>query len=142
MNTRYFKFAREAAAQADYQGTRSAPAIGAVAVYKGTIVATASNTNKTSPLQAKFNVYRYSDTSTPAKMHCETALIQRLRWKFGDSIQWDKVHIYLYREHKDGSLACARPCPSCFALFRSVGLKHIYYTTDEGYAEEKLNYKT
>lgn len=138
MNKRYFKFAREAAKWADYQGTRSAPAIGAVAIYKGSLVAEAWNTNKTSPLQARYNVYRYQDSDTPCKAHCETQLCQRLRWKFGDNIQWDKVDIYLYREYKDGHLACSRPCRSCMAMLKDFGLKHIYYTTDDGYVEEKF----
>ena len=138
MKERYFKFAREAAQWADYQGTRSAPAIGAVAVYKGSLVAEAWNTNKTSPLQARYNVYRFKDSDTLDKAHCETQLCQRLRWKFGDSIKWDKVDIYLYREYKDGSLACSRPCPSCMAMLRDFGLKRIFYTTEDGYVEEKF----
>ena len=138
MKERYFKFAREAARWADYQGTRSAPAIGAIAIYKGSIVAEAWNTNKTSTLQARYNVYRYSDADTPNKMHAECMLIQRLRWKFGDSIDWSKVYIYLYREYKDGGLAPSRPCPSCMALLKDYGIKKICYTTENGYAEEKI----
>lgn len=138
MKERYFKFAREAAHWADYQGTRSAPAIGAVAEYKGSLVAEAWNTNKTSPLQARYNVYRFRDADTPDKAHCETQLCQRLRWKFGDGINWSKVHIYLYREYKDGKLACSRPCQSCMAMLRDFGIKKIFYTTEDGYAEEKI----
>ena len=138
MNKRYFKFAREAAQWADYQGTRSAPAIGAIAIYKGSFVAEAWNTNKTSPLQARYNVYRFRDSETPDKAHAESNLIQRLRWKFGDNIKWDKVEIYLYREYKDGSLAPSRPCPSCMALLKDYGIKKIYYTTEDGYVEEKF----
>jgi len=138
MNKRYFEFARVAAKEADYRGTRCAPAIGAVAIYKGSAVAIAWNTNKTSPLQARYNVYRYKDADTPCKAHCETQLIQRLRWRFGDSINWSKVHIYLYREYKDGSLAPSRPCPSCMAMLKDFGIKKIMYTTEDGYAEEKI----
>lgn len=138
MKVRFFKFAREAAQWADYQGTRSAPAIGAIAVYKGSIVAEAWNTNKTSPLQARYNVYRYKPADTPCKAHCETQLIQKLRWKFGDSLDWAKVHIYLYREYKDGKLAPSRPCPSCMAMLRDLNIKRVMYTTEDGYAEEKI----
>lgn len=138
MKERYFKFARAAAQWADYQGTRSAPSIGAVAIYKGSIVAEAWNTNKTSTLQARYNVYRYEPADTPCKAHCETQLIQRLRWKFGNSIDWSKVYIYLYREYKDGKLAPSRPCQSCMAMLKDFGIKKIYYTTEDGYAEEKI----
>jgi tRNA(Arg) A34 adenosine deaminase TadA len=139
MNKRYFKFAREASKKATYQGSHNfSPAIGAVAVYKGSIVATACNTNKTSPLQAKYNVYRFRDSNTLDKAHAEVCLIQKLRWKFGDSIDWSKVHIYLYREYKDGNLGPSRPCPACLALIKELGIKRIAYTTEDGYAEEKF----
>lgn len=138
MNKRYFKFAREASMRATYKGShRFSPQIGAIAEYKGSIVATAANTDKTSPLQARYNVYRFH-ADTPDKAHCETQLLQRLRWKFGDSIDWARVHIYLYREYKDGSLAPSRPCPSCMVMLRDFGVKKIYYTTEQGYVEEKF----
>lgn len=139
MNERYFKFARKAAMRADYHGSHNfAPAIGGVAVYKGSIVAEAWNSNKTSPLQMRYNVYRFAPENYPAKTHCETALIQKLRWKFGNSIQWDKIEIYLYREYKDGTPADARCCPSCLQLLTDLGIKKIYYSSAEGYRKEKL----
>lgn len=137
MKERYFKFAYNAAQFADYRGTRSAPAIGAIAVYKGSIVASAWNTNKTSPLQARYNIYRFN-ADTPDKCHAEVSLIQKIRWKFGDSIEWSRVHIYLYREYKNGSLAPSRPCTSCMAMLKEIGIKRIYYTTEHGFAEEKI----
>ena len=138
MKERYFSFAKEASLHSTYTGSHKfSPAIGAVAVYKGSIVATACNSNKTSPLQARYNVYRFN-ANTPDKAHAEITLIQKLRWKFGDSLDWTKVHIYLYREYKDGRLAPSRPCPSCMALIRDLHIKKIYYTTEDGYVEEKF----
>lgn len=138
MKERFFKFAREASKKADYCGSNaSAPAIGAVAVYKGSIAAEAWNTNKTSPLQARYNVYRFNNPSLPAKQHCENLLVQRLRWKFGDSIDWNKVDIYIYREYKDGSLALSRPCQSCQQLLLDLQVHSVSYTAPGGYVEEK-----
>ena len=138
MKVRYFKFAREASMNATYTGShRFSPMIGAVAIYKGSIVATAWNTNKTSPLQARYNMYRFN-ADTPDKCHAEVSLIQKIRWKFGDSIDWSKLYIYLYREYKNGALAPSRPCPSCMAMLQELGVKKIYYTTDSGFAEEKF----
>ena len=139
MNKRFFKFARAASKGATYQGSHNfAPMIGAVAVYKGSIVATACNTNKTSPLQAKYNVYRFKDSNTLDKAHAEVVLVQKLRWKFGNGLDWSKVHLYLYREYKDGTLAPSRPCKSCLAMIKELGIKRIAYTTEDGYAEEKF----
>ena len=141
MKIRFFQFAREASKHATYTGShRFSPMIGAVAVYKGSIVGTACNTNKTSPLQARYNIYRFN-ADTPDKAHAEVSLIQKLRWKFGNSIDWSKVHVYIYREYKNGMLAPSRPCPSCMALLKELGIKKIYYTTEDGYAEEKITVK-
>lgn len=138
MKERFFKFARDAAMLATYRSSHNfAPRIGACAVYKGSIVATAQNSNKTSPLQARYNIYRFN-ADTPDKCHAEMSLIQKIRWKFGDSIEWSRVHIYLYREYKNGSLAPSRPCTSCMAMLKEIGIKRIYYTTEHGFAEEKI----
>ena len=133
MNKRYFQFAREAAQFASYKGSRSAPKIGAVAVYKGTIIGTACNANKTSPLQARYNIYRFGIADTPDKVHAETALIQKIRWRFGRGLDWSKVELYLYREYKDGSLAPSAPCPSCERMLRDVGIKRVHCTTENGF---------
>jgi tRNA(Arg) A34 adenosine deaminase TadA len=138
MKERYFKFAREASEQASYTGTRSSPAIGACCEYKGSIIGKAWNSNKTSTMQARYNVYRYSDDNTAPKVHAEIDLLQKIRWKFGDGIDWSKVHFYTYREYKDGRLANSRPCPACLEAMRQAGIKKFAYTTDNGYAEEKF----
>lgn len=138
---RYFKSAREAMLKSDYNGTGSSPRIGAVAVYKGSIIAEAWNTDKTSPLQQKYNIYRYHDPTMLDKAHCETLLCQRIRWKFGDGLKWDKVDIYLYRELRNGSLALCRPCVSCLHMLKDFGITHVFYTTEEGYAEEYFEKK-
>jgi len=139
MNKRYFQFAREAAKCATYKGTRCAPKIGVIAVYKGSIIATACNANKTSPLQAHYNVYRFGVADTPDKIHAETALVQKIRWKFGRSLDWSKVELYLYREYKDGTLAPSAPCPSCERMLRDLGIKKVHCTTENGFITIKYN---
>ena len=32
----------------------------------------------------------------------------------------------------------ARPCPSCMAAIRDIGIRDVYYTTDDGFAYERL----
>lgn len=137
MNERYFKFAAIAARKADYKN-RAASKIGAVAIYKGSIIAEAWNTEKTSTLQNKYNIYRYTNKSMPPKAHCETNLIQKIRWKCGNSLDWNKVEIYLYREYQNGELALCRPCCSCINLLKDYGIKSIYYTTPDGFVEERF----
>lgn len=138
VNIRFFKFAQQSMYKSDYHGSGSSPRIGAVAVYKGSIVAEAWNTDKTSPLQARYNVYRYHNDSMPPKSHCEALLVQRLRWKFGDGLDWSRVDIYLYRELRSGAPALCRPCRSCFHMLKDLGVKHVFYTTENGYCEEEI----
>jgi tRNA(Arg) A34 adenosine deaminase TadA len=138
MNERYFKSAREAMLKSDYTGSGSSPRLGAVAVYKKTILGEAWNTNKTSTLQDKYNIYRFHNPALPAKSHCETLLIQRIRWKYGPDIDWSKVDIYIYREYKNGALAMSRPCRSCFHLLKDMGISRVFYTTENGYCEERI----
>ena len=53
-------------------------------------------------------------------------------------IDWSKVKLYIYRETRDGKLAMSRPCPACMQAIKDLNIKHIAYTTDCGYATEKL----
>ena len=46
--------------------------------------------------------------------------------------------IYIFRQHKDGSNATARPCPRCMSLLKKQGIKKVKYTTEDGYASEYI----
>ena len=73
--------------------------IGCVAVYQGTIIGVGFNTNKTHPMQKKYN---------------------------------------RYRKRKSAKYGMCRPCPSCMAAIKDLGIKHIYYTTDDGLVYERM----
>lgn len=70
----------------------------------------------------------------PGKLHAETAALLPL---IKDGTNLNNASIYVYRAHKDGSLALARPCPSCEKLIRQCGIKKVYYTIENGIAEER-----
>ncbi len=38
--------------------------------------------------------------------------------------------IYVYREHRDGTSALARPCANCWLMLKMRGVKWVIYTTD------------
>ena len=38
-------------------------------------------------------------------------------------IDFHNLKLFVYRELKDGSIAMARPCPSCMALIKDLGIK-------------------
>ena len=52
------------------------------------------------------------------------------------NVEWNKVKLYIYREFKDGTKALAKPCASCQRLIKELGIKKIYYTTNDGYIQE------
>lgn len=135
-----FKLAREHSFSADYTGCNKVK-IGCIAVYKGTVLAFGANTDKTHPQQKKYNRWRFNEDSAtkylPDKCHSEIRVLNQIRYL---DIDFSKVHLYIYRELKNGHPALARPCPSCIAAIRNFGIKHIKYTTYDGFAHEKLEY--
>ncbi len=132
-----FKIARECSLKADYSGCGRAR-IGCVVVYNGSILAKGCNSDKTHTEQAKYNQWRFKDCGNrylPSKTHAEIATLNRIKYL---DIDMSRVYVYIYRETRNGHLAMCRPCNACMAAIRQMGIKHILYTTDDGYAHEVL----
>ena len=130
---RYFQKARQAAEISDYKRTHA----GCVAVYQGNIIGIACNTNKTHPMQKYYNRYRYHPQTSYfyPKLHAEINCISSIRHL---DINFSKVKLYVYRTRCDQEYGIAHPCPSCMAAIRDLGIRHIYYTTNNGYAYEQV----
>lgn len=129
----YFKAAKAIAGLSDFPRVN----IGCCAVYKHKIISSGCNSMKTNPTQKRLNVHRF-DADTPATLHAELScllpIINRRDIDFSD------VSLYIYREFKSGDLALARPCASCEALIRSLGIRNIYYTGSQSYISEEIIY--
>ena len=129
----YFKAAKAIAGLSDFPRVN----IGCCAVYKHKIISSGCNSMKTNPTQKRLNVHRF-DADTPATLHAELScllpIINRRDIDFSD------VSLYIYREFKSGDLALARPCASCEALIRSLGIRNIYYTGNQSYISEEIIY--
>ena len=54
------------------------------------------------------------------------------------SVDWSRVTLYVCRLRNDRPYGMARPCPACMAAIQSLGIKHIVYTTNDGFAVENL----
>lgn len=132
-----FRLARECSLKSDYKGCASAR-VGAIVVYKHTILAKGFNSDKTHTTQKLYNKWRYESNGNnylPEKVHSEIMALEKI--KFLD-IDFSKVCIYIYRETRDGHIAMARPCKACLMRIKSLGITTIKYTTYEGYCTEKL----
>ena len=129
----YFKAAKAISEVSDFHRA----SVGCVVVYGHKIISSGYNSNKTNPTQKKLNIHRF-DVDTPATIHAEVAallpLINRKDISFGD------VSLYIYREYKNGKPAMSRPCLSCMALIRQLGIRKIYYSGDNSFINEELVY--
>lgn len=112
--------------------------MGCVVVYKHRIISSGYNNCKTNPLQKKYNKYRFYEDDGKHSIHAEVDALLPLLGQ--NDINFSHVSLYVYREHKNGELAMARPCPSCQALIRSLGIRHIYYTGEKSYVYEEFVY--
>ena len=132
-----FKLARECSLKSDYSGCGRAR-IGAIISYKGAVLAKGFNTDRTHTDQAKYNKWRYKKHGNkylPDKCHAECAVISKIKYL---DIDFSKVHLYVYRELRNGSLANSRPCAACMAAIKQMGIKNIHYTSDDGYCYERI----
>lgn len=135
-----FGLARECSFNSDYSGCGK-PKIGCVVALKGAVIARGWNGDKTHTVQDKYNSYRYKDSKgkyMPSKCHAEISALSKIKYLDAD---FGKIEIFIYRELKSGQTALARPCPSCMAMIRDLGIKKIHYTTPDGVATEKIGEK-
>ena len=128
---RYFDKARQVATISDYNKTH----IGCVAVLQGQVIGLGCNCNKTHPTQKYYNRYRKPSDSMLPKLHAEISCINQIK---NQNINFSKVRLYIYRIRKDQPFGLSRPCPSCMAAIRDLGIRDIYYTTNDGYSYERL----
>lgn len=129
----YFETARAMSELSDFPRIK----IGAVAVYKHRIISSGYNSQKTAPIQKKYNQYRFSE-ETPHMLHAECSCLKSLIGR--RDIDFKYVDLYIYRSTKDDQLALSRPCPSCMQLISELGIRHIYYTNNGGFSHEEILY--
>ena len=133
---RFFEAAKKAAGDSDFKVH-----VGAVACYKGKVIASASSSSKTHPMQQAYNKYRGSFKQAGLclpKVHAEIKLASKLKKM---DVQMKDVSIYVYRTCKSRAFGIARPCAACRMALMELGIKRFYYTTDDGYCLEVVDRK-
>lgn len=135
---RHFNTAKDIAKISDSTKAK----IGCVLVYKNKVIGTGFNCQKTHPLQKMYNIYRFENDDKPHSLHAEIhALLPLIKRENEQSFDWANVKLYTYRNRKIKGKQClglSRPCPSCLALIKKLGIKNLYYTTNDGYCYEEL----
>jgi deoxycytidylate deaminase len=128
---RYFNKARQVATISDFNKFH----IGCVAVYQGQVIGLGCNCNKTHPTQKFYNRYREESENMLPKLHAEINCLNQIK---NLDINFSKVKLYIYRIRNDQPYGLSRPCPSCMAAIKDLGIRNIYYTTNDGYSYEYL----
>lgn len=136
---RYFDIAHRMADKSTYSQIH----IGCIFVYKGHIIGSGYNSNKTSPIQKRYNRYRafkYDDKPVIHKNHAEISCMKSVPKSVDIATDWSKVKAYIYRVSpgKDSKFGLSRPCGGCLKMLKDKGIKHIYYTGDSSYVYEEL----
>lgn len=136
---KYFDLARRAAMNSTYDGFK----LGCVIVYKGHVLATGHNSNKTNPMQKKYNKYRdfkYNGKPIRHSIHAEMAALSSIPYPIDVNTDYSKAKVYVYRisPGKPLHMGLARPCAACCHALRDKGIRDIYYTTDDGFAHERF----
>lgn len=130
----YFKAAKAVSELSSFKQHR----VGAIVVYKHKIISSGCNSYVTNPLQKRYNRFRFDTDTTTHSKHAELeSLLPLINRR---DIDFSRVSVYVYRQHKSGELACARPCPSCEALIKELGIKNIYYSNECGFSHEEIIY--
>lgn len=131
---KYFELARKKAKLSTFERIH----IGCVAVYKGKVVSYGYNTNKTHPTQKAYNCYRDLE-ETDGMHHTIHAEMMCLK-NIPKNIPTNKIKLYIYRIRKSVPHGMCRPCPACMQRIKELGIKNVFYTTDDGFVFEKITY--
>lgn len=115
---RFFYLAQKLSYKSEYHHK-----IGAIVVKKNKIISVGFNkphkTNPNSP-----NKYK--------NIHAEFDAI----WSSEEDLKG--ASIYVFREHKNGQLASAKPCKDCQKLIEYSGIRRVYYTDEGIFTEARL----
>ena len=139
---RYFDFAQAEAEKSDFPRFR----VGCCIVYKGHILSSAHNSEKEAPIQKKYNRYRHfknyhSHVPVKHSLHAEIAAIKKIPYPIAQQVDWKKVKVYVYRiaPGLPNGRGLARPCAGCLQCLKDMGIRDIYYSTDFGFAHERID---
>ena len=126
---KYLRSAKKVSLLNDNKKTR----VGCVVVYKNKIISVGHNyENKTNPLQKKNNElrgYNPNDSISRNTLHAEIDALLSIEQNIEN---YNKIHLFIVRSKRDDSNGIARPCPACMCLIKKMGIKNIYYSTENG----------
>lgn len=132
---RNFQKAKAASTLSDFPTHK----LGAAMILGNKVLAVGYNITKTHPIQKKYNIERGYDPDIKNNGQIHAEMMCLINTKYLD-VDWSRVSLYIYREHKNHTTAIAKPCPACEKAIRERGINQVYFTTEE-IPYKKINYK-
>ncbi|NJO65070.1 MAG: hypothetical protein HC836_45270 [Richelia sp. RM2_1_2] len=118
MKLRFFKLAEKLASKSNHPVHKH----GAVLVYKNQILGIGFNDCKTSPRSPHPWKTKHAEFSAVLSAGLENL---------------SGYDIYIVRKRKNGELANSKPCQSCETMLKSLNVRKVYYSDDNGFKMEK-----
>lgn len=133
---KYFNLAKNACSFSDFPRVK----IGCIAVYKNKVLSVGYNSQKTHPLQEYYNHFRdfYPNVGGKFINHSLHGEIHALLQIKDMDIDFSKVELFIYRICKNRKFAMVRPCAGCMRMIKDLGIKVIYFTSDDGFCKEHI----
>jgi deoxycytidylate deaminase len=136
---RYFDMAHKMADKSTYHAFH----LGCVIVYQNHVIGSGFNSDKTAPVQKKYNKFRtfhYGPQLVQHKIHAETSAFKSIPYSVDKNTDWSKVKVYIYRVSPghENNFGLARPCEGCLRMLRDKGVRHVYYTGNSSFIYEEL----
>ena len=93
--------------------------LGAVIIKGGSVISTG------------YNSIRHTREIGKSTLHAEEAAIIKLLKSRRQHLLVG-AELYVCRTRPNGTCGLSRPCARCMSLIKAVGIKRVFYTTDEG----------
>tara|TARA_Y100001938_G_C8093250_1_gene436443 strand:- start:1192 stop:1635 length:444 start_codon:yes stop_codon:yes gene_type:complete len=120
--SRFFDLAKNTAFNSDYGKLRH----GAVLVKGGSVINTCFNKDKFCSFGTKFR----KPHRGPATIHAELGCVLGLPRSVTTG-----ADMFVCRINNKGAFRYSKPCAMCHEVMAHVGIKRVYYTTNEGTVE-------
>lgn len=106
--------------------------IGAILVFRKSVISTGFNKKKSHPIQFKFNQFRVEYKRKSSFVHAETDCLSPLREVPKGST------LFIGRFDSKGNPALCKPCEACAEFIRLNSVQEVVYHTNGGFAVEFL----
>tara|TARA_Y100000310_G_C20630194_1_gene788217 strand:- start:793 stop:1248 length:456 start_codon:yes stop_codon:yes gene_type:complete len=116
---RYLETARNIANQSNYGKIKH----GAILVKGGSIIHASCNKGNFSAFGSRFRKQGRGPATHHAELGCITGVPRAVS---------TGADVYVCRVNRHGEYRSSKPCNMCHDVLKHVGVKRVYYTTDEG----------